>query len=89
MLIGASGKTLTHDVLNTFMAEVAPITNSRPHVPVSSDPDHPLILTAAMMLTLKTEYYFQANSLEEFLDQDMFKCEWKRVQALASVFWVR
>lgn len=42
-----------------------------------------------MMLTLKTEYYFEANSLEEFLDQDMFKCEWKRVQALASVFWVR
>lgn len=89
MLIGASGKTLTHDVLNTFMAEVAAIINSRPLVPVSTDPDFPLILTPAMLLTQKTEYKFEANSLGEFQDRDMFKCEWKRVQALASVFWAR
>lgn len=89
MLIGASGKTLTHDVLNTFMAEVAAIINSRPLVPVSTDPDFPLILTPAMLLTQKTEYKFEANSLGEFQDRDMLKCEWKRVQALASVFWAR
>lgn len=89
MLIGASGKTLTHDVLITFMAEVTAIINSRPLVPVSTDPDFPLILTPAMLLTQKTEYKFEANSLGEFCDRDMFKCEWKRVQALASMFWAR
>ncbi|XP_048751486.2 uncharacterized protein LOC125663228 [Ostrea edulis] len=89
MLIGASGKTLTHDVLNTFMAEVCAIINSRPLVPVSTNPDSPLILTPAMLLTQKTEYEFEANSLGEFNDRDMFKAEWRRVQALASVFWSR
>lgn len=89
MMIGASGKTLTHDVLNTFMAEVCAIINSRPLVPVSTDPDSPLILTPAMLLTQKTEYEFEANSLGEFNDRDMFKAEWRRVQALASVFWSR
>jgi hypothetical protein len=89
MLMGASGKTLTHDVLNTFMAEVCAIINSRPLVPVSTDPDSPLILTPAMLLTQKTEYEFEANSLGEFNDRNMFKAEWRRVQALASIFWSR
>ncbi|XP_056022123.1 uncharacterized protein LOC130055005 [Ostrea edulis] len=87
MLIGASGKTLTHDVLNTFMAEVCTIINSRPLVPVTTDPDSPLILTPIMLLTQKTEYEFKDNSFGEFNDRDMFKAEWRRVQALASVFW--
>lgn len=78
-----------NDVLNTFMAEVAAIINSRPLVPVSTDPDFPLILIPVVLLTQKTEYKFEANSLGEFQDRDMFKCEWKRVQALARVFWAR
>ncbi|XP_061190615.1 uncharacterized protein LOC133198553 [Saccostrea echinata] len=41
MLTDASGKTLTHDELNTFMAEVCAIINSRPLVPISTDPDSP------------------------------------------------
>jgi hypothetical protein len=36
MLLGSTGDTLTHDVLNTFMAEVCAIVNSRPLVPVST-----------------------------------------------------
>lgn len=48
-----------NDVLNTFMAEVAAIINSRPLVPVSTDPDFPLILTPAVLLTQKTEYKFE------------------------------
>ncbi|XP_061191763.1 uncharacterized protein LOC133200007 [Saccostrea echinata] len=56
MLTDASGKTLTHDVLNTFMAEVCAIINSRPLVPISTDQDSPFILTPAMLLTQKTEY---------------------------------
>lgn len=34
-------KTLTHDVLVTFMAEVSAIVNARPIVPVSSDSEAP------------------------------------------------
>jgi hypothetical protein len=42
MLLGSTGDTLTHDVLNTFMAEVCAIVNSRPLVPVSTDPESPI-----------------------------------------------
>ncbi|VDI29234.1 Hypothetical predicted protein [Mytilus galloprovincialis] len=58
MLLNAAGRSLTHDVLNTLMAEVSAIVNSRPLVPVSTDPENPLILTPAMLLTQKTDYIF-------------------------------
>ena len=38
MLLKESKKKLTHDVLNTLMAEVSAIMNSRTIVPVSTDP---------------------------------------------------
>ena len=38
MLLKESKKNLTHDVLNTLMAEVSAIMNSRTIVPVSTDP---------------------------------------------------
>ncbi len=63
MLVSTTGKTLTHDVLTTFMAEVCAIINSRPLVPVSTDPESPLILTPSMLLTQKTDYEFNANAL--------------------------
>lgn len=44
---------LTHEVLSTFMAEVTAIMNARPLVPISTDPDSPVILTPAMLLTQK------------------------------------
>ncbi|VDI24075.1 Hypothetical predicted protein [Mytilus galloprovincialis] len=34
MLLNAAGRSLTHDVLNTLMAEVSAIVNSRPLVPI-------------------------------------------------------
>ena len=37
MLLKESKKKLTHDVLNTLMAEVSAIMNSRTIVPVSTD----------------------------------------------------
>ncbi|VDI24903.1 Hypothetical predicted protein [Mytilus galloprovincialis] len=52
MLLNAAGRSLTHDVLNTLMAEVSAIVNSRPLVPVSTDPENPLILT--YVITQKT-----------------------------------
>jgi hypothetical protein len=39
MILGSTGDTLTYDALNTFMTEVCAIVNSRPLVPVSTDPD--------------------------------------------------
>ncbi|VDI72543.1 Hypothetical predicted protein [Mytilus galloprovincialis] len=90
MLLNAAGRSLTHDVLNTLMAEVSAIVNSRPLVPVSTDPENPLILTPAMLLTQKTDYIFHLRSiLENSIKRDLCLAEWRRVQALASVFWSR
>ena len=89
MLSNTDNKVLTHDVLNTFMAEVSAIINSRPLVPVSTDPEAPLILTPAMLLTQKTEYVFQSDELGDFNKKDLYLVEWRRVQALAKMFWTR
>lgn len=82
MLLDQRRSRLTYEVLTTLMAEVAAIT------PVSSDPESPLILTPAMLLTLKTDSTtpFPSDSLEE---ADLFREEWKQVQALADTFWSR
>ena len=51
VLLQTGHTRLTHDVLSTLMAEVMAIMNSRPLVPVSSEPDMPAVLTPAMLLT--------------------------------------
>ncbi|XP_036007852.1 uncharacterized protein LOC118567265 [Fundulus heteroclitus] len=87
MLLQAGNPTLTHEVLTTLMAEVTAIINARPLVPVSSDPEAPLILTPSALLTQKF------NPIEtppgDFTKADMYKNQWKRVQALADTFWAR
>lgn len=47
---------LTHEVLHTFMYEVSAIINSRPVTPISTDPDDPIIISPAMVLTQKTGF---------------------------------
>ena len=89
MLSDMNGKALTHDVLNTFMAEVCAIINSRPLVPVSTDAESPLILTPAMLLTQKSDYDVDSMEFDESEKTNLYKAGWKRVQALASVFWSR
>ncbi|XP_057696133.1 uncharacterized protein LOC130918451 [Corythoichthys intestinalis] len=78
---------LTHEVLVTFMAEVAAIINNRPLVPVTSDSDDPFMLTPATFLTQKV------NSLPappgEFGASDLYKCQWRQVQHLSNTFWDR
>ncbi|KAK0145154.1 hypothetical protein N1851_015945 [Merluccius polli] len=54
MLLEHKKSHLTHKVMITPMAEVAAVMNARPLILVSSDPELPLILTPAMLLTLKT-----------------------------------
>ncbi|KAI4905881.1 hypothetical protein NFI96_001270 [Prochilodus magdalenae] len=53
MLLKVGPVKLTHEVLTTFMAEVSAILNTRPLVPVSTDPDSPFIVTPATLLTQK------------------------------------
>ncbi|XP_054652021.1 uncharacterized protein LOC129192244 [Dunckerocampus dactyliophorus] len=87
MLLEQKKSQLTHEVLTTLMAEVMAVMNARPLIPVSSDPEYPLILTPAMLLTQKTGSTPPPPcNLEE---ADLFKEEWKQVQSLADTFWNR
>ena len=86
MLLEQRKSHLTHEVLTTLMAEVAAIMNARPLIPVSSDPESPLILTPAMLLTLKTGAV-PPPPPGSFEEADLVREEWKRVQGLADMFW--
>eukprot|EP00079_Xenopus_tropicalis_P024746 XP_012817710.2 PREDICTED: uncharacterized protein LOC100485864 [Xenopus tropicalis] len=87
MLLQDKYTRLTHETLSTFMAEVMAIMNARPLVPVSSDPDNPMVLTPAMLLTQKV------NSLSapfgKFETTGLHVKQWKQVQNLADTFWKR
>ncbi|KAL0159075.1 hypothetical protein M9458_047151 [Cirrhinus mrigala] len=78
---------LTHEVLMTFMAEVAAIINARPLVPVTTDPDESFILTLAVLLAQKVN--FVAAPAGEFGVADLYKCQWRQVQHLSNTFWDR
>lgn len=87
MLLQTKPAHLTHETLSTFMAEVTAIMNARPIVPVSSDPDTPMVLTPAMLLTQKM------NSLSApsgtISTTQVHAKQWKQVQCLADTFWKR
>ncbi|XP_062583635.1 uncharacterized protein LOC134245360 [Saccostrea cucullata] len=85
MLMDLHSKHLTHEVLTTHMAEVCAIVNSRPTVPVSSDPEAPMILSPNMLLTQKT-YNIPTNFIP-FSIKDMYKSQWHCFQHLANIFW--
>lgn len=74
-----------HEVLVTFMSEVSAIVNARPLTAVSTDPEHPEILTPAMLLTQKVAMPLVPPG--HFDDRDLFRAQWRRVQYLANVFW--
>ncbi|VDI78657.1 Hypothetical predicted protein [Mytilus galloprovincialis] len=67
--------------------EVCAIVNGRPIVSVSSDPESPLILSPAMLLTQKAGCY--PAPIGTFDTKDLYKAQWKRVQHLADIFWQR
>ncbi|XP_047675241.1 uncharacterized protein LOC125145656 [Tachysurus fulvidraco] len=78
---------LTHEVLTTFIAEVTAIVNSRPLNSVSSDPQQPLILTPAMLLTQKIGVHtVPPGQIDE---NDLYKRQWRQVQHFANEFWKR
>lgn len=82
-----NSRRTTHEVLVTFMSEVTAIINARPLVPVSTDPEFPFILTPSMLLTQKPGNL--TTPQEDFSKKDMLQSQWKRVQALAEMFWNR
>ncbi|XP_016336888.1 uncharacterized protein LOC107684994 [Sinocyclocheilus anshuiensis] len=53
MLPQISSSHLTHEMLSTLMAEICAIINARPLVYISTDPESPLLLTPAMILSQK------------------------------------
>jgi len=89
MLAETPYKTLTHEVLSTFMAEVCAIVNNRPIINVSTDPENPFILSPATILTQKVGIDHVEDSVGEIDTKDLLKTEWKRVSALSEIFWNR
>ncbi|XP_063397214.1 uncharacterized protein LOC134681506 [Mytilus trossulus] len=75
---------LTHEVLITLLAEVTAIVNCRPLVEVSTDPEDPIPLTPAMLLTQKPNLITIENTFDM---TNMYRAQWKRVQVLADMFW--
>ncbi len=63
------------------MCEVTAIVNARPLVPVSTDPDSPLILTPATLLTQKSSAVLPPPG--EFSEKDLLVRQWRQVQSLA------
>nr|XP_055056164.1 uncharacterized protein LOC129440699 [Misgurnus anguillicaudatus] len=87
MLMNISQVKFTHEVLITFMAEVSAIVNARPLTPVSTDPNNPLILSPATLLTQKTGTLPPPNG--NFNERNLYVCQWRQVQSLANTFWHR
>lgn len=87
MLQQISPSRLTHEVLSTLMAEVTGIVNSRPLVPISTDPDSPFLLTPAMLLTQKGHTLLPPPG--DFKETNLHRQQWRRVQHLANTFWNR
>ena len=86
MLADLGSLHLTHEVLSTLMAEVMAIVNSRPLLPVSTDPTMPDILTPNMLLTQKSLVLQVIPG--EFTANDLCKHnkQWRQVQHLANFF---
>lgn len=86
MFLQLGTSKLTHEALSTLMAEVVAIINARPLVPVSTDPDHPFILTPATLLTQKVS--LSSAPVGDWI-KDLHKHQWQQVQHLAQTFWDR
>ena len=82
-----NAKNITHEVLVTLMAEVSAVINSRPITEVSTDPEDPVILSPAMLLTHRGAEVHE--NLTDFDTRDMYREQWKRVQVLTEYFWNR
>ncbi|CAE1306092.1 unnamed protein product [Acanthosepion pharaonis] len=87
MLLQHGSTKLTHEVLTTFLAEVAAIVNNRPLVLVSTDPEDPVLLTPSTLLTQKIGSV--PAPMGDFTTEDVSRQQWRHVQHLAQTFWNR
>ena len=85
VLLKLNKSCLTHEVLTTLMAEVAAIFNARQPIRVSSDTETPLILSLAMILTLKTGSA-PPPPPGNFEEADLFREEWKQFRTWQTRF---
>jgi hypothetical protein len=79
-------RPLTHEALYTLLCEVEAIVNGRPLTTVSSDPNDLEPLSANLLLTMKGG---PAPPPGDHDDALFARAHWKRVQALANLFWKR
>ena len=78
---------VTDEMLQTLMAEVAGILNSRPLTPVSSDPKDLEPLTPNHLLLLRSNPSLPVGS---FGKEDSYsKRRWRQVQYISDIFWKR
>ena len=62
------------------------IVNARPLVPVSTDPDSPVVLTPATLLTQKPQEL--RPPVGDFSAENLLSKQWKPIQHLANAFLV-
>lgn len=80
----------SRDELHTFLAEASAIINNTPLYELCSDPNEPLPVTPAVLITLKSNP--NPPPIETFDEKHLLSYgtrRWKRVQALADLFWKR
>ncbi|KAA0200321.1 hypothetical protein HAZT_HAZT010870 [Hyalella azteca] len=83
-------RSLSRDEFTTFLAEATSIVNNTPLSDISEDPNDPVPLSPAMLLTLKS--CPNPATLEEYTERDILaygKRRWRRIQYLAEQFWIR
>ena len=83
-------RTLAYDEFVTLLQEACAIVNNTPLCEVSDDPNDPMPLTPAALLTLRESP--NPPTLENFDSKDILAYgirRWRRTQYLAQEFWVR
>ena len=89
-LLKISPRNPTRDELCTFFQEAASILNNTPLCTVAADPNEPLPITPAMLLTCKTEP--NPSPPETFTTSDILAYgtrRWRRVKVLCDEFFKR
>lgn len=85
MFLHLGTSKLTHETVTTFMAEVSAVMNARPLTSIPNDPEDPFLLTPSTLLTQKVEVI--TAPLINLDTKDLYRCQWKRAQVLADIFW--
>jgi hypothetical protein len=89
-LLQLGPRNLSRCELHTLFQECTAIVNNTPLYEVSSDPNDPIAITPAMLLTLKTQP--NPAPLESFSEADLLcygRARWRRIMHLSEQFWLR